>query len=1221
MIGGSRYRFVRRLGRGGMGAVELVDDLERGERVARKRALVTSPTARVRFKREFRAIERLRHPALVRVHELGEDDEGLFFTMEAVEGEELADFCRPVERDAGGAAAQDARTLAARAYASDVATATDATASLALAATVASGELPAGDTEASDRRAGELRVERLALALPWVIEGLAVLHANGLVHRDLKPSNVMVDPTGRARLLDFGILAEASGGRAEGVIGTPAYLAPEQIRQLPPAPEIDLYALGVVLFELASGRPPFVALNVTQLLVLHLASAPPDLAALAPRAPPALVDATRRLLAKEPSERPGLAALARTLVPAIGGRAPRLPEVDASSADLVGRDALRDELRARLDAARDGGFGMVVLSGPTGAGKSALLEDAARGAQHAGAVVLRARGRASERVAFSGIDEAVDALAAHLVPRLLDDPAVARARADAAALFPALGEPLAARTRLDAAAALTRLLAAVAAAHRGLVLALDDLQWADADATWLLAQIALAAPAGVAIVATLRDDVDATEASTWAASVRGAVTLDVPPLDDDALAEIAARFAGLDDARDVRELVTSCAGRPLLAEQLGRRIARAEAGAPADWLGERVAALDGGDRALVALLAAEGGWTGTAELAARIAWPAGAVEDRLGALADDGIVRRAGPAGLAGRASLYHDTVRRAVEGALQPPELVRAHHVIAERLLARSDADPLRVTQHLVRAERTGEALGFAERAARDAVTRHAHDLAADLFGLLAQSTEGEAHASHLEGRAAALTRAARYLEAADAYAELARVAPERAADAAFEEAHARLAANQIDAGRRRLADALALSGDRTALVSPARDLLAAVGFVTGPARRRVARVRDAAGAALADRDLRLGQILSYFEPLAGIRFLRRARERFARHGAVLETAWCDLLFAYLAELGSPKRAPVALAARYLASAQAILGDAPRTHPDLCALEPAIAGLEHKRLGAWDDAGEALASAARAVEESGGAGSYGYGMVVSHLAAIDLYAERLVAFDASIGRLRAVGRGTGDHALRSQVEFTLAGWHVLRGDAADAVRLLDTAEAALGDAMPLFFLPIAASTRAFAGLYTDTDPRAMRGTLAAALARAGRASLEQMYVGVVAATAALVEAQALRAGDRDATARRVKRWAARARSAPPFYTSGATRALAYAEDARGRPDAAVALLARAEAEARALGQHLSAAIAAHQRGVRLGGDEGRALREEAERLRRASGGHPRLLHEDPGLR
>ncbi|MBX3269426.1 MAG: serine/threonine-protein kinase PknK [Sandaracinaceae bacterium] len=1216
---GARYRFVRRLGRGGMGDVELVDDLERGERVARKRALVADASARVRFKREFRAVERLRHPALVRVHELGEDDQGLFFTMEAVDGQDLADYCRPVAAGGPRPISGDERTVPDRLYASDAATGTAP--GPAFAATSPSGEHAFDDATVVDRHPGALDVARLALALPWVIEGLAHLHAHGLVHRDLKPSNVIVDATGRARLLDFGILAEASARRAEGIVGTPAYLAPEQIKQLPPAPELDLYALGVMLFELACGRPPFLAPNVTQLLVLHLAGAPPDLAELAPLAPEALIEATRRLLAKDPAERPSLRALARTLVPALGGRPPALPELDASREELVGRDALRASIHERLGAARDGGFAMLVLSGPTGAGKSALLEDGVRAAEREGAVVLRARGRASERVAFSGIDEAIDALAGHLTPRLLDDPAVARARADAAALFPALGAPLAARTRLDAAAALARLLGAVARAHAGVVLALDDLQWADADATWLLGQIALYEPAGVAIVATLRDDVDATAASTWASSVERAHVQHVPPLDDDALVAIARRFAPTLDEPEVRARVAACAGRPLLAEQLGRRLAHADEGAPTDWLGERVGALDGGDRALVALLAAEDGWTGTGELAARVGWAAGAVEDRLGALADDGLVRRAGPAGAGGRASLYHDSVRRAVEGALAAGERAHAHHVIAERLLAQPDADPLRVTQHLVRAGRASDALGLAERAAVDAVARHAHDLAADLYELLATHTAGEAHAAHLEARAAALTRAARYLEAADAYAELARVAPARAPDAAFEEAHARLAANQIDAGRRRLAEALALAGDRAALVSPARDLFAAIGFIRGPARARVAGVRDAAGAALADRDLRLGQILSYFEPLAGIRFLRRARERFARHGAAVEAAWCDLLFAYLAELGSPKRAPVPLAARYLASARAILGDAPRTHPDLCALEPAIAGLERKRLGAWDEAQAALASAADAVERNGGAGSYGHGMVVSHLAALDLYAERLVAFDASMARLRALGRGSHHHALRSQVDFTLAGWHVVRGDATDAVRVLDEAEAALGDAMPLFFLPIAATTRTFACLYTDTDPKRTRATVFAALERAGRASLEQMYVGVVATMAALAEAQALRAGDRDASARRVKRWAARAQAAPPFYTSGATRALAYAEDARGHPEAAVALLARAEREARALGQHLSAAIAAHQRGLRLGGDEGRALCAEAERLRSSAGAHPRLLQEDPLLR
>ena len=101
MTSAPRFSVVRELGRGGMGAVLLVADAERGEQVALKRAQQVSPEALARLKREFRVVERLAHPALVRLHELGEDDEGVYYTMEVVEGVDLATWCRGGRAPAG----------------------------------------------------------------------------------------------------------------------------------------------------------------------------------------------------------------------------------------------------------------------------------------------------------------------------------------------------------------------------------------------------------------------------------------------------------------------------------------------------------------------------------------------------------------------------------------------------------------------------------------------------------------------------------------------------------------------------------------------------------------------------------------------------------------------------------------------------------------------------------------------------------------------------------------------------------------------------------------------------------------------------------------------------------------------------------------------------------------------------------------------------------------
>lgn len=138
-------------------------------------------------------------------------------------------------------------------------------------------------------------------------QALAHAHRRGVVHRDLKPSNVIYDPaTGRARLTDFGIarVADASRTRTGVVLGTPAYMSPEQIAGLAVDGRSDLYALGVLLFELLCSRPPFQAPTLGALMQAVAREPAPALRSLRPELPEALEALVARLLAKRPGERP-----------------------------------------------------------------------------------------------------------------------------------------------------------------------------------------------------------------------------------------------------------------------------------------------------------------------------------------------------------------------------------------------------------------------------------------------------------------------------------------------------------------------------------------------------------------------------------------------------------------------------------------------------------------------------------------------------------------------------------------------------------------------------------------------------------------------------------------------------------------------------------------------------------------------------------------------------
>ena len=259
----SHYRVVGKLGHGGMGVVYLAEDTHLARKVAIK--FSTAPPEneayRTRFLREARAASALNHPHIARIYDYGETPSGQpFIVMELVEGEDLFQLLRR----------------------------------------------------------GGIPVPQTVRIIEEVAEALEEAHRCGIIHRDIKPSNIVVNERGEVKVLDFGLAklwrepaaanqgeasVESSQTAAGTVLGTPAYMSPEQAREAPLAPRSDLFALGSVLYECLAGRPAFRGANAVEILaeVLHVDPQPPSY--YNPRVPPALDRVAAKALAKDAEAR------------------------------------------------------------------------------------------------------------------------------------------------------------------------------------------------------------------------------------------------------------------------------------------------------------------------------------------------------------------------------------------------------------------------------------------------------------------------------------------------------------------------------------------------------------------------------------------------------------------------------------------------------------------------------------------------------------------------------------------------------------------------------------------------------------------------------------------------------------------------------------------------------------------------------------------------------
>jgi protein kinase-like protein len=299
-----RYRIVGLLGKGGMGEVYRADDLKLGQPVALKFLpdhLLSDGAALARFHREVRVARQVSHRNVCRVYDIGEVDGRHFLSMEFIKGEELSSLLR---------------------------------------------------------RIGRLPQDKAVQIAHQICAGLAAAHEVGVLHRDLKPSNVMIDEHGNARILDFGLAGLAEEFREDEVhAGTPAYMAPEQLEGETLTIRSDIFSLGLVLYELFTGKRAFDASTLNELIRLRRSdTTPTNPTSIVKDLDPLIEKVIDRCLQKDPEQRPSSALQVAAALPGGDPIAAALAAGETPSPEMVAAAPKKGVLKPAIATAILGSF-------------------------------------------------------------------------------------------------------------------------------------------------------------------------------------------------------------------------------------------------------------------------------------------------------------------------------------------------------------------------------------------------------------------------------------------------------------------------------------------------------------------------------------------------------------------------------------------------------------------------------------------------------------------------------------------------------------------------------------------------------------------------------------------------------------------------------------------------------------------------------------------------
>jgi class 3 adenylate cyclase len=715
-VGQGRYRPRRFLGQGGRKRVYLADDAASDREVAL--ALFDTEglgaAIQARSRREAEAMRKLGdHPHVVAVFDTGEEDGNPFIVSEY---------------------------------------------------------MPGGDVEGLlAAEGGSLQVERAVAIAADVTRALEHAHARGIVHRDLKPANVWLDDDGNARLGDFGLATTEGRSRMSGgaLVGTVAYLPPEQALGEPAGPQSDLYSLGALLYEMLTGQPPFRGDDAVSIISQHLHADPVPPSRHNPQVPEALDRVVLCLLAKRGADRPQDAAEARERMlaaleeepPAVVEEREENPLDSLAGGVFVGRERELEQMREAVDGALEGRGRLLLVTGEPGIGKTRTTEELTTYAKVHGSHVHWGRCREDEGApAYWPWMQAIRSYAREADPVALAWQ-MGGGAAEIAQLVPEIAERLdiepasggdSEEARFRLFDSVTSFLVA-AARDRPIVIVLDDLHWADEPSLLLLRFAAREiGSSGLLVVGTYRD-VELGRHHPLArvlgelSGIEGGLRVALRGLSVDAVERYIAMTGGTRPASGLAEAVhAQTDGNPFFVGEVVRLLASEGRLADRDaWegvipqgvrevVGRRLDRLSDETNAALRVAAAIGREFED-ELVSKVA---DLSEPELMTAAREAISERLVTDLGDGRYSFSHALVRDTLYEEVSPPQRSALHERIGQALeqICGDDSEPRlgELAHHFLAAAPRGDigrAIDYAERAGAQAMGQLAYEEAAEVY------------------------------------------------------------------------------------------------------------------------------------------------------------------------------------------------------------------------------------------------------------------------------------------------------------------------------------------------------------------------------------------------------------------------------------------------------------------------------------------------------------